>query len=45
MEKFRFDKKKSVSPEETVNNILVLFGMGQDNDNPGQLFIDNYKFS
>ena len=43
LEKFRFDKKKSVSPEESVNNILVLFGMGQDNANPGQLFIDKYN--
>ena len=43
MEKFRFDKKKSLPPEESVDNILVLFGMGQDNDNPGQLFIHKYN--
>jgi cholesterol oxidase len=43
MEKYKSDKKKSLPPEESVNNILVLFGMGQDNEIPGQLFIDEYN--
>lgn len=34
-------RRQFVSPSETVNNILILFGMGQDNDPPGQLFLDN----
>jgi choline dehydrogenase-like flavoprotein len=33
-------RRQFVSPSETVNNILILFGMGQDSDPPGQLFLD-----
>ena len=33
-------RRQFISPSESVNNILVLFGMGQDNDPPGQLFLD-----
>ena len=33
-------RRQFISPSETVNNILILFGMGQDNDPPGQLFLD-----